>query len=266
MKAIILAAGKGVRLQPLTKKTPKCLVELFGKNLLEWQIEAYKNHDINDITIVKGYKGEMINFPDITYFTNKKYKSTNMVETLFCAREKMNNSVIISYGDIIFEKKILSKLINSKHDISVVVDRNWKKLWDLRFDNPLKDAESLRIDENSGRILSIGQSIESFEEIEGQYIGLMKFQNEGLELIKNFYDEKKQQAKKGIYLIKPNITFEKLFMTDFLQALIDAGHNVFPISIEGGWLELDSINDYNLYKTLKKEKKIYGFFNPWSNN
>ena len=62
MNAIILAAGKGERLQPLTNDKPKCLVELFGKSLLEWQIEAFQSSGITDITIVSGYKSDLINF------------------------------------------------------------------------------------------------------------------------------------------------------------------------------------------------------------
>ena len=83
MNAIILAAGKGERLQPLTNDKPKCLVELFGKSLLEWQIKAFQSSGITDITIVSGYKSDLINFPEITILKNEKYESTNMIETLF---------------------------------------------------------------------------------------------------------------------------------------------------------------------------------------
>ena len=63
--------------------------------------------NIKNISIVRGYLGEMINFPNITTYENKNYNTTNMVETLFCAKEELSESVIISYGDIIFEEKIL---------------------------------------------------------------------------------------------------------------------------------------------------------------
>ena len=69
-----------------------------------------------------------------------------MVESLFCASQELNEQTIVSYGDIIFEKKVLDKLIQSKADFSVVVDKNWKRYWEMRFDNPLDDAESLKID------------------------------------------------------------------------------------------------------------------------
>jgi choline kinase len=113
LKAVILAAGEGKRLRPLTDKVPKGLVSIFGKSVLEWQINTFHACGIHDISIVTGYKGDMINFPNVTYYKNEKYDSTNMVETLFCAKEKLTDSVIVSYGDIIFEKSVLDKLIES---------------------------------------------------------------------------------------------------------------------------------------------------------
>jgi len=102
LKAIILAAGEGKRLRPLTESKPKCLINLFGKSILQRQIETLKKCNINDISIVIGYLGERIKMPDVTYFHNFNYNTTNMLETLFCAREKLSDSVIISYGDIVF--------------------------------------------------------------------------------------------------------------------------------------------------------------------
>ena len=172
MKAIILAAGQGKRLYPLTKDKPKCLVELFGKSIIEWQIEKFKKCNIKDISIVQGYLGNMIDFPNISKYENKNYDTTNMVETLFCAKEELSENVIISYGDIIFEERVLEKLIECKDDFAVVVDKNWEEYWNMRFQNPLEDAESLKID-NRGFITNIGQKVSNSNEIEGQYIGLM---------------------------------------------------------------------------------------------
>ena len=94
MNAIILAAGKGERLQPLTNDKPKCLIELFGKSLLEWQIEAFQRSGITDITIVSGYKSDLINFPKTTILKNEKYDSTNMVETMFSAKHKQKTEIL----------------------------------------------------------------------------------------------------------------------------------------------------------------------------
>ena len=255
MKAIILAAGEGKRLRPLTNNTPKCLVNLFGKSLLQQQIETFRSCKIDDISVVTGHLNQMINFENITYFQNPNFKTTNMVETLFCAKEKLTNSVIVSYGDIIFEKNVLQKLIDSNDDISVVIDKNWKKYWEMRFDNPLNDIESLILDD--GYISNIGQKVNSFDKIQGQYIGLMKFQNEGMSFLLDFYENAKKKSKdERVNILNSNLPFEKSYMTDLLQGLINAGCKIKAVPVNNGWLELDSYHDYEVYNKKYKDRTI----------
>lgn len=259
MKAIILAAGEGRRLRPLTNDIPKSMVKLFGMTLLERQINTFRKCDINDIIIIGGYNNEMIDFPNIKKYKNLHYDSTNMVETLFCAKNELTETVIISYGDIIFEKKVLNALISSDEDFSVVVDKNWKKYWDVRFSDPLKDAESLKMD-SMKNILEIGQNINSINEIEGQYIGLMKFQGKSLKFIKKFYEKTKEQARKsGKNPLNPRIPFRKSYMTDFIQGLINAGCKIKAVSIINGWLELDNNDDYKIYNKMYQEGNLSDF-------
>ena len=258
MNAIILAAGKGKRLGHLTKNKPKCMVNLFGKTMLEWQVSIFKKCGISDISVVTGYKAELIDLPNLEFFHNKNFETTNMVESLFCALKKLNESTIVSYGDIIFGKNVLNSLIESENNFSVVVDKQWKKYWEMRFDNPLSDAESLKID-HDGNITSIGQKVKEIDDIEGQYIGLMKFQNDGLTTIKEFYQKIKNLSKNNPNPINPDIAFKQSYMTDFLQGLINSGHKLKAIEIENDWLELDSINDYNKYTKFFSKKTISEF-------
>ena len=255
IKGIILAAGEGKRLKHLTKNCPKSMVRLFGKSLLEYQIETFRKCGINDITVIKGHKGEMINFSGIKYYVNKNYKSTNMVETLFCALHELNGSTIISYGDIIFEKKVLDKLILSKSEISIVVDQNWKEYWSIRMSNIKEDVESLKLN-SEGSIIDIGQKVKDIEEVKGQYIGLMKFGQDGIQNLKEFYFLCKEKSRHGKNPLNQKIPFKKSYMTDLLQGLIHADYKLTSIPINGGWLELDTIDDYDLYNNLKKENNI----------
>ena len=103
------------------------MVELFGKSLIEHQINAYKSCNISDISVVTGFRNDSITISNVRYFRNERYQITNMIESLFCAEKILNGDVIVSYGDIIFEKKILEALLEEQEDISVVVDFNWKK-------------------------------------------------------------------------------------------------------------------------------------------
>ena len=96
MRAIILAAGEGKRLRPLTNEKPKAMIEIGDKSLLQHQIDVFRECKINDIVVITGYLSDRINFKNIIFLKNEKFDKTNMVETLFCARDFMKDSVIIS--------------------------------------------------------------------------------------------------------------------------------------------------------------------------
>jgi L-glutamine-phosphate cytidylyltransferase len=260
LNAIILAAGKGERLRPLTNDKPKCLVELFGKSLLEWQINSFQSFGITDITVVTGYMSNKIDFPSVNIIKNENFDSTNMVETLFCAEEKFTDSTIISYGDIIFESSILKKLISSQHDFSIIIDKNWLNYWKLRFENPLDDAESLELN-SDGYLTSIGQKIFDITKIQGQYIGLMKFQNSGISNLQKFYHDAKNKAKSGKNPLNDKVDFKKSYMTDLLNSMILENFNLKAIEIQNGWLELDSINDLKIYEKMDQKKTLKNIFN-----
>ena len=147
MKLIILAAGEGNRLRPYTEKLPKCLVNLKEKSLLSHQLSSINKCNIShdNIALVGGYKSELLERLSIKTFINPKYSSTNMVSTLFCAKDFMqpDEDLVISYGDIVYEEKVLRTLMSSNAEISVVADEKWERLWRLRMNDPLDDAETL---------------------------------------------------------------------------------------------------------------------------
>lgn len=239
MKLIILAAGQGTRLQPLTNNIPKCMVKYQDKPLIDYILEVTK--DIEKRYIVTGYKSEVLKEylkeQNLTFIYNKDYNKTNMVTSLFCAKEFMNDDLIISYSDIIYKKEVIEKLIKSKYDISVVVDKQWKKLWLQRMQNPLDDAETLKIKDN--KIIELGKKTKDYSEIEGQYIGLIKISKNTIQKILAFYNN---LSKDRYY---DNKDFDNMYLTSFIQLIIDNLHEVNPIFINGSWLEVDCIEDLN---------------------
>ena len=256
MKAIILAAGQGIRLRPFTNKIPKCLLEFSGKTLLERLIGTFRTCGINDILVVVGYHEEAINFPGVEFVKNERFAETSMVESLFCAKEKIEGSVIVSYGDIIFEKNILMKLIDSKDDIAGVVDKDWKKYWQIRSDDPLGDAESLVLD-NENYIKNIGEkNLKNIDEIDGQFIGLIKFQNHGIQALKDFYEKVKLESSNGYNPLNPSVSFEQSTLTNLLHGLIKSGQKIRGITIENGWLEFDTVNDYEIYNNMMANNSL----------
>ena len=259
MKAIILAAGLGSRLLPLTKDKPKCLVEFSGKTLLDRLLKTFKICGVNDIVLVVGHKSEKINRIDLDFVKNEKYKKTGIMHSLFCAKEKLEKTVIVSYGDIIFENSVLEKLLESKYDITAVVDKKWKRYWELRTADPLSDAESLLMDEKNF-ITNIGEkNLKNYEQVCGQFIGLLKFQNKGLKDLKDFFGKIYSEASKEYNPLNPNVPFEQSTLTNFLQGMIMNGHKIKAIPIENGWLEFDTIKDFEIYNKMLTNDTLSDF-------
>ena len=165
-----------------------------------------------------------------------------MLWTLFCAEEELEGGVIVSYGDIVYSTGILQALLKSKADIAVTIDKEWESYWEERNENPLNDAETLKL-RDDGTISEIGQKPKSLSEIEGQYMGLMKFSAEGIKQIKQIFNT---AVKTGGLLGKP---VENSYMTDLLQAVIDTDSLVTAVPVHGEWVEVDNANDMNLQLT-----------------
>ena len=156
MNCIILAGGPGIRLTSITEKIPKCMIKLFGKSLLERQIDILRKNGINDITVVTGHLNQLINLPNITYIKNENYKTTNINEAIFCAKEKLNDS-IICYGDIVYEESVLKKILEFNEDIGIAVRTNWEETYGGRTKHPLSEAENALIENN--KVIKIKKNI-----------------------------------------------------------------------------------------------------------
>ncbi len=240
MKSIILAAGQGVRLRPLTDTVPKCMVEYKSKCIIDYILDTMGNCNIQSNVIINGYKKEVLekhlSLREVSFHTNTQYDSTNMVTTLFCAESELNDDIIISYADIIYKPEILQKLINSPADFACVVDLKWKELWSQRMNNPLDDAETMRLNAD-GTIKELGKKPKTYNDIEGQYIGLIKISKKVLPQIIEYYHS---LDKSALYDKKD---FDNMYMTSFIQLVIN---NLVPVHaelIEGGWLEVDCVED-----------------------
>jgi L-glutamine-phosphate cytidylyltransferase len=246
MRVIILAAGIGMRLRPLTLERPKCMVELEGRPLINYQLGLFEKFNIKDVNVVTGYLEEKIQFPKVKKFYNPKFNSTNMVSTLFCADELFDgeDDILISYGDIIFNSKVLETIMDSNEQLNVVVDKNWRRYWEARMVNPLQDVETLKIGRD-GYIKELGKKPNSYKDIEGQYIGLIKIRKDAVKQIKHYYYDLDQT---DIYDGK---TFDNMYMTSFLQMI---SNNIIPLSpvyINGGWIEVDEPSDLKFAHFLK---------------
>jgi choline kinase len=238
MKAIILAAGQGTRLRPLTDHKPKCLVELAGKPLLDYQLEVLRAAGVDDIHVVAGYCADQLDRPDFTRHINERYAETNMVNTLFAAESLMTGDadIIISYGDIVYEPQVLAALLAVDAPIGLAVDREWRRYWAARMDDPLADAETLKLTDGD-RVVELGKKPGSYADIQGQYTGLIKIRADHVARLPDVW---RAMDGNAIYDGKD---YDNMYMTSFIQHLIDSGWEARAAFINNGWAEVDCETD-----------------------
>lgn len=242
MKAIILAAGRGSRMAGLTDERPKCMVPLGGKPLLSWQIEALQQAGIPDIGVVRGYRKESVTHPRLAeHFENPRWAETNMVRSLMAADAWLRSDIcIVSYGDIFYDAAAPAMLMAASADIAITFDVNFLSLWKDRNANPLDDLETFRIDA-TGRLLAIGEKPKTLEEIQGQYMGLLRFTPAGWKQTRQLLGD------------LPAETVDRMDMTTLLRRLIGEGVHIKALAFSGQWGEVDNPTDLALY-----EKKLAG--------
>jgi len=258
MKAIILAAGMGTRLMPYTKDIPKGMLQFQNKSLIERQIDTLRSSGITDITIIKGYMPDAINFPGTKEYTNEDFANTNMVESLFCAREELEGDVLIAYADILYEPRIITAVKDATCNVGVVYDTDYTEYWSARLENPNDDQESFLVNAE-GLVTQLGTPSPSKEEINGRYVGLIKLSAEGCNKFKSVYDSHKAKSvdEEPWY---NSTSFKKGYMTDMIQAMIDNNVPVTGIPVERGWLEFDTSDDYEIYNKWIEEGTLNYFY------
>ena len=240
-KALIIAAGLGSRLKKHTEDLPKCMLDFGGKTLLQRQLDAYKKCGIEDISLIRGYKKEKINYKGIKYFENTDYKNNNILNSIFYAEKIISGNIIISYSDILFDSSVVERTLDSDHDISVVVDIDWRGYYVGRKDHPISEAENVIFNSNN-EVEKIGKINTGKEEVHGEFIGMIRLSNRGTEIFKEHFHRLKK-----IYWNKPfqrAKIFQKAYLTDFIQELVDIGIKVHCVIIESGWKEIDTVEDY----------------------
>ena len=247
MNAIILAAGMGTRLLPNTENSPKGMVKLFDKSLIEIQIDIFKKCGIDDISIVTGYLAEKINFQPINYFKNENYSTTAGNESLYCAKQKLNDT-IICYADLVFDISIIKKMIDFTGDVGIAVDSNWKPRYVDRTLHPISEADNVLFDE-SGKIIELRKNIQKPNSNISEFLGIIRLSSNGSNLFLKRFSELKQ-SHVGIFHDSPSL--KQSILPDMIQELIDLGINVEPVMISEEWCEVDTPQDLDFAKKIFK--------------
>jgi len=233
-RAIILAAGRGSRMGCLTHAHPKGLIKVKGAPLIQYPITALRGAGITDIGIVSGYKAEKLKSFGTRHFFNPHWSETNMVYSLTMAKEWLEQETcIVSYSDILYSTDAVKRLLAAPGDIVITYDPHWRKLWEKRFEDPLSDAETFQLDEDS-YLKEIGLQPKTITEIQGQYMGLLKITPFGWQIIIDYLN---------------SLSYEEignLSMTRLLGKLIDK--KIYATPIKDEWYEIDSETDLVVYQ------------------
>ena len=240
MKCIILAAGQGKRIDQVTKNKPKCLIKINKETLLERQIKLLNHLKLKKITIVKGFMAEKIKFKSVDYVYNKKYKTSEQLESFFSAKKKLNEDVLVTFGDIIYELSLVKKLISSKvGDIILATDKNRKKRYKNRYDHPFSQADKVKVD-NKLNIINNGKKIDP-KKSNGEFLGIFKLTKNGCKtFLKNYLRIKKSKK-------------DKMQIHDFFKYMINRSIKIKACFVNGKFMEIDTMNDLKIAKKIFKK-------------
>ena len=233
MQGIILAAGTGRRLLPHTKNTPKCLIKINGKSILDYQIGLFKECGLKDVIVICGFKAEKIRKhlkgeANIRLIYNPYYSQTNSVVSLWLAIDFLKGNLLIMNSDIITEKKLLNKIIGLKAEAAVLVDRR---------------MQGYRVRIKKGNISHMSMEIPQGSAF-GTYAGVTKISGKRLGIFKN-------KLERWVGTGRINDWYE-----DAVVGMVRSGVKVKPVLTDDYlWCEIDTPGELKHAKALLKREK-----------
>jgi choline kinase len=235
VQAVILAAGRGSRLARRTRDRPKCLVEIAGRTLLDWQLGALLAAGVaSPVTVVCGYRGDQLRDARIATVVNARWETTNVVRSLLAAARHLRAApTVVAYGDVVYHPDHVRTLANASEDVAITWDRRWAELWRARFADPLLDAERFAVDDRR-RVRVIGGRAASLAEIGGQFMGLVRWTPAGW------------AHTEDVLAPFPPADVDAMDTTTLLAHVIAAGVAVGGVAVDGRWCEFDSEDDLAL--------------------
>jgi len=249
LRAIILAAGVGSRLGELTKELPKPLVDVNGKSIIERQISLFKKNKINDIIIVTGHQKEKFPFKDVSYVNGKNSFEHDILHSLMLARAKMLDDVVISYGDIIFDEKIIEVIIKFKGNIGLAVDLDWEEHYRGKSKRLVDKVSNVIIENDTIVRIGYRKNIgNTNQKLTGEFIGLMKLSKNAARVFIDIYSQLEKSHKGKFH---DSNSLRQGIITDMLQELIEKKQIIYPIIVKGKWCEIDTPDD------LKRARKLF---------
>ena len=236
-RAILLAASRGAELGALTEDRPKCMIEVRGQPLLRRLIGTVREAGARDVTVVRGYKKEVINFPSIDTVDNDLYMATGEAASLSCAIERLKGECLIAYGDILFRHHILDQLFAAEGDLVITVDALWRerqsdaKNWVRDFAECTRPFSPTYLDDAPSFLKAISSSLPT-DRISGEWMGLAKLSPRGAEMV-----------VEALQAMRADGTLAKAGLPDLFSRMAAGGAQIRVLYVTGQWLDVDNAAD-----------------------
>lgn len=245
MRPVIIGAGRGSRLGPETDQVPKTLVPVMGRPMLDWILDALGEAGFTrrDVVFVCGYAEDVVRarYPELTFVRNAQWESNNILLSLLCARDHLAGGFVSTYADIVYEGAVVQKLVAAREHIVLGCDTAWRRRYAGRSQHPETDAEKLTAE--GRRVRRISRHIPS-EEASGEFIGVMKLDRAGAGELCDAFD--RAQAEHAGKLFREGRSFEKAYLIDLLQQMLEGGSEMHREDTRGGYMEIDTREDLAL--------------------
>lgn len=258
-QAIIVAAGRGRRLEGNTDLTPKCMVPVGGRPILHWQLAALAAAGIRDIVIVRGYLGERIDCGPFAarFVDNPEWERNNILASLMCAADEFEGGFFFSYCDIVYAPSVVAELaagVSRPAAASLVIDRRWADAYEGRTLHPVSEAELALVKAEAGRerVLQVGKGAVPAERAAGEFIGLAHFSPEGAAALLATWQRALAEGGLDAPFGRAK-TLRQAYLTDALNAMADRGEVLVPSFIDGKWREIDTPQDLAAAETATRK-------------
>jgi choline kinase len=242
MRPIVIGAGRGSRLGSETEDIPKALVSVMGRPMLEWILDALGAAGFarKDVVFICGYRADVVRarYPEFTYVDNPDWERNNILASLLYARQHFGDGFVSTYADIVYRGSAVTRLVASPRDKVLVCDTDWRRRYVDRSLHPESDGEKMRAE--GDRVIELSRRIAS-ERASGEFIGVAKFSAQGAREITASFDE--ARAKHAGKTWREGRTFERAYLIDLFQDMVEAGSAFHRVDTHGGYMEIDTRED-----------------------
>ncbi|MGE3315510.1 MAG: NTP transferase domain-containing protein [Planctomycetaceae bacterium] len=241
MRVVVIGAGRGRRLMPTTADAPKCFAEVSGRRLLDWALDAFARNGLENVCFIGGYQIDKVRqeYPRFTFRHNANWEHNNILASLFCAADLMDEPFICCYSDVLFTPEIVAKLASSPEDMVLGVDTAWLARYEHRTEHPPDDAEKVTV--TNGVVTRVHRQIPEGEAY-GEYIGVAKFSAEGAMRLRKSYEQIREKFAGKPW--REAAVFEKAYKILLFQEMIESGEKFAHVDTPGGYIEVDTQQDF----------------------